>query len=46
MFLYFQFFEFSIVTLPNGSYISQVSKKRPVFDYFCLFSQNTKTDLG
>ena len=28
---------FSVVTLSTGSYMSQVSKQRPVFGYFCYF---------
>ena len=34
LFLYFRFIVFSIVTLPTGSYMSQVSEQRPVSSYF------------
>ena len=34
LFLYFRFIVFAIVTLPTGSYMSQVSEQRPVSSYF------------
>ena len=45
LFLYFWFIVFSIVTLPTGSYMSQVSKQCPVFGYVWLFSQRIQPKL-
>ena len=44
-FVFLVYWIFSIVTLPAGSYMSQVSKECSVFGYFSLFSQSIQSNL-